>query len=320
VNLLVIIVNYRTADLTVDALASLEPEMTGVAPAQVVVVDNDSGDGSFERISACIAAKNWESWASVLAAGRNGGFASGNNFGRARALGRWSAPKYVHLLNPDTVVRPGALTALVAFMDAHAAVGIAGSRLEDAAGVPQRSAFRFPSVLSELEAAARLGPLSRLLTRWVVAPPISETACESDWVSGASMIVRREVFDTVGALDERYFMYYEEVDFTWRARRAGWKCWYVPASRVVHLAGRSSGVTDPRQTRRRRPDYWFDSRRRYMLTHLGRRGAVLADLACAVGHVTLLARCAIERRQSDTPDRFLRDFARHSVLLKRDIR
>jgi hypothetical protein len=131
------------------------------------------------------------------------------------------------------------------------------------------------------------------------------------------MMIRREVLDAVGALDERYFMYYEEVDFTLRARRAGWTCWYVPASRVIHLAGRSSGVTDPRQVRRRRPGYWFESRRRYMLTHLGRRGALLADLAFAVGHMASLARCAVERRPSETPERFLRDFTRHSALLNR---
>ena len=238
---LVLIVNYRTADLTIDALASLAPEIAAVGDAHVVVVDNDSGDGSYDKIAESVAARNWGAWATVLASDRNGGFASGNNFGLTKALETWPAPRYVHLLNPDVIVRPGALAALVGFMEAHPEVGIAGSRLEDPDGTPQRSAFRFPSVLGELEANAKLGPLSRLLARWMVAPPVSSEACPSDWVAGASMIIRREVFDAIGWLDDRYFMYFEEVDFALRARRAGWPCWYVPSSRVVHLVGRSSG-------------------------------------------------------------------------------
>jgi GT2 family glycosyltransferase len=116
----VLIVNYRTADLTIDALVSLGPETGAATDTQVVVVDNASEDGSYERISAAVAAQGWGSWATVLGAPSNGGFSSGNNVGIAWALERWSAPRYVHLLNPDTVVRPGALAHLVAFMDANA--------------------------------------------------------------------------------------------------------------------------------------------------------------------------------------------------------
>ena len=313
---IVLIVNYRTADLTIDALASLEPEIGAATDAQVVVVDNASEDGSYERIGAAVAARGWGSWATVLAAPSNGGFSSGNNFGLAWALERWPAPRYVHLLNPDTVVRPGALAHLIAFMDANPTVGIAGSRLEDPDGRPQCSAFRFPTVLGELEATARFGPLTRLLVDQVIAPPISTEACACDWVAGASMIIRREVFDAIGLLDDRYFMYYEEVDFTVRARRAGWTCWYVPESRVVHLVGQSSGVTDARHARRRRPDYWFESRRRYLLTHLGRRAAVAADLAFFCGSLARWARLVIERKPLDTPEHLFADLARHSVLAK----
>jgi GT2 family glycosyltransferase len=312
----IVVVNYRTADLTIDALASLEGEIGSVAPAQVVVVDNDSNDGSFERIAAAVAARGWTGWVSVFAAGENGGFAKGNNVALARARERWPAPQYVHLLNPDTVVRPRALRALVDFMDAHPTVGIAGSRLEDPDGTPQRSAFRFPSALSELESMARVGPISRLLDDRIVAPPVSDVDCQTDWVAGASMIIRREVIDAVGSLDERYFMYFEEVDFMARARQAGWTTWYVPGSRVVHLVGRASGVTDRRTSRRRRPAYWFDSRRRYMLTHLGRPRAVLADLCFVAGYLTWRVTSVLRREADDTPEHLLPDFLRHSVLAK----
>jgi N-acetylglucosaminyl-diphospho-decaprenol L-rhamnosyltransferase len=314
--LLTVIVNYGTASLTVDALASLEGELSLVSPAQVVVVDNCSPDGSADRIAAAIAERGWSGWVTLVRAERNGGFAYGNNRGieAAAAIGR--RPTYVHLLNPDTIVRPGALRALVNFMDAHPRVGIAGSRLEDPDGTPQRSAFRFPGVLSELETSASFGPMSRLLSAWVVAPPVCAHACPTDWVAGASMIVRREVFDDIGALDEDYFLYFEEVDFTLKARDAGWTCWYVPQSRVVHLVGQASGVTDPRQCRRRRPDYWFESRRRYYVKNLGPVRSALADVAFATGRLAWKARRIVDRRSDDTPAKLLRDFARHSVFVK----
>jgi N-acetylglucosaminyl-diphospho-decaprenol L-rhamnosyltransferase len=316
-NVLIVVVNYRSADLTIDALASVAgSELASVAPARVVVVDNESGDGSYERLSRAVTERNWGDWVTVLAAGRNGGFAYGNNVGLAYAREHWPAPRYVHLLNPDTVVRPGALRALVAFMDANPSVGIAGSRLEDPDGTPQRSAFRFPSALGELEGMARFGALSRLLSRWVVAPPIPTTAGPTDWVAGASMIIRREVFDAIGMLDDSYFMYYEEVDFILRAARAGWPCWYTPDSRVVHLVGQSSGVTDPRQQRRRRPAYWFESRRRYMVSHLGKQGAVFADLAFVTGYALRTLRRFVRREQDDTPEKFLSDFVRNSAVVK----
>ena len=154
-------------------------------------------------------------------------------------------------------------------MDANPKVGIAGSRLEDPDGTPQRSAFRFHSVLSELESGLRLGLVSKLLRNKIVAPPVPEKTCRIDWVSGASLMIRQNVFNQIGLLDEGYFMYFEEVDFCLRAHRAGWECWYVPASRVVHLVGQSSGVNDGKQLRKRRPTYWFASRKRFFTKNFG---------------------------------------------------
>lgn len=316
--LLIVIVNYRTADLTIDALASVAPQINEPAleTAKVVVVDNDSGDGSADRIAAAIAKHGWGSWAELLRAERNGGFAYGNNMAIRPALAGADPPRYIMLLNPDTVARPGALSALLEFMEQHPEVGIAGSRLEWPDGTPQLSAFRFHSVLSELEQALQLGVATKLLRRWMVAPGIADQPGPSDWVSGAAMMIRREVFDSIGLMDEDYFMYYEEVDFTARAARAGFSCWYVPASRVVHLIGQASGVTDPRQRRKRRPGYWFDSRRRYFVRNLGPVQAGLADLAWTAGHVLWRARRVIQRKPDPDPERLLTDFIRHSVFAR----
>lgn len=306
---LIVIVNYRTDGLTLDCLASLAGQVASpAARARVVVVDNASADGSAGRIAEAIADRGWSSWAEVLPLGHNGGFAAGNNAAIRPALASNDPPRYIWLLNPDTVARPGALEGLVGFLETHPEVGLAGSRLEDPDGSPQRSAFRFPTVLGELEAGLRLGLATRMLSRWVVAPPPPPAACPTDWASGASLMVRLEVFRDIGPLDEGFFMYFEEVDLCRRARDAGWPCWYVPSSRVVHLGGRSSGVDDRREPTRRRPTYWFASRRRYAMRHLGPARTALADLCWAAGFASYRLRRPMQGKPDTDPRRLLADF------------
>lgn len=314
--LLVVILNYRTPSLTIDCLHSLVDEVRSLPGTRVVVSDNASGDGSVEQIAAAIETSGWGEWASLMPLERNGGYAFGNNAVILRGLQSTNPPPYFLLLNPDTIVRPGALQALVDFMEEHPDVGIAGSRLEDPDGTPQRSAFRFHSALSELDSGLRIGVVSKLLSKWVVAPSVSEETEKTDWVAGASMIVRREVFESVGLLDEKYFMYFEEVDFCLQAKRSGWPCWYVPQSRVVHLVGQSSGVTDTKRPPKRLPKYWFDSRRRYFLKNHGWLYAAIADAGWAFGFALWRLRRVIQRKPDLDPPKFLSDFLFNSVLLK----
>src|SRR5262249_35439808 len=147
--LLIVIVNYQTADLTIDCLRSLVGEID--SGARVVVTDNFSNDGSPQKIASTIDQNNWRQWATLLPLDRNAGFAAGNNSAIAPALKSADPPQYVLLLNPDTLVRPGAMRALLRFMDENPHVGVAGSRLEDLDGTPQRSSFRFPGLASEFE-------------------------------------------------------------------------------------------------------------------------------------------------------------------------
>lgn len=302
----IVIVNYRTARLAAQCLRSLAAERASVPGLRVVVADNASGDGSVEDLQQCIEAEGWRDWVSVLPMPRNGGFAYGNNGAIRRAL-RSGACDYLLLLNPDTVCRPGALRALLAFMQAHPRAGIGGSLLEDEAGAPVQSAHHFFSPLGELEAAARLGLLSRLLRRHAVAQPLRGSAHPCDWVSGAALMVRRAVLDQVGPLDEGYFLYFEEVDFCRRARQAGWEVWSVPASRVQHLEGAATGI---RVRERRRPAYWFDSRRRYFVKHHGVAGLLLADALWAAGRTSLGLRRLLRLGSGGTnldPQRFAVD-------------
>jgi GT2 family glycosyltransferase len=309
----IVIVNYRTAGLVIECLRSLTDEVVALGDCRTVVVDNGSGDGSAERIGTAIASEGW-GWAELLPLAHNPGFAGGNNAALRPILTDPQPPDYVLLLNPDTVVRPGAVRALVDFLEANPHVGIAGSRLEDPDGTPQRSAFRFPSAAGELEDGLRLGLASRLLRSRVVAPPARDEAHPTDWVAGASMLVRREVFDAIGLMDERYFLYFEEVDFCLQARRAGWPCWYVPQSRVVHLVGQASGVTDVKRPAKRRPRYWFESRSRYFRRNHGGFYKVLSDLAWVCGYALWRARRRLQRKPDADPPGLLWDFIRFNFL------
>ena len=314
--LLVVIVNYRTPGLTIDCLRSLVTEVRSLPGMRVAVADNASGDNSSEQIAAAIAAEDWSEWASFFPLERNGGFAFGNNALIRPALQSTNPPPYFLLLNPDTVVRPGALKALVDFMDSNPEAGIAGSRLEDPDGTPQHSAFRFHDFLTELDFGWRTRFLSKLLENWNVAPPISQEICQTDWVAGASMIVRREVFEKIGLMDEAYFMYCEEMDFCLQANKAGWSCWYIPESRVVHLVGQSSGVTDTKKPPKRLPQYWFYSRRRYFLKNYGLVYTALTDVTWASGFAAWRVRRVLQGKPDGDPPKMLTDFIMNSVFFK----
>jgi GT2 family glycosyltransferase len=310
--LLVVIANYKVAHLTIDCLRSLAEEVGNVPGMHVAVCENGTEDDSAERLQKAIADNGWSSWCTLTAISPNRGFTGGNNVILRAALQSADPPQYVLLLNADTIVRPNAFKVLVDFMDRHSEVGIASSRLEDSDGTPQCSVFRFHSPLSEFEGSLKLGLVSRLLGRWRVPRPVPAQACEAEWVCGASMIIRREVFKDIGLLDEGYYTYYEDVDFCFNARKAGWPIWYVPASRVMHLGGQTTGISD--KSPNRQPPYSFNARRRYFLKNHGPIFAALADAGLILGLMLWRLRVLLGKADS-TPPYFLRDSIRHSVFL-----
>lgn len=319
VSVAIALVNYCTRDLTLDCLRSLEAEIADWPDCEVVVADNASPDGSGAEIAQAIEQNGWSHWARVLPMPKNGGFSYGNNGVIREQLARAKRPRYIWLLNTDTIVRPGALRTLVSFMEANPKAGFAGSRLEHLDGTRQCSAFRFHSIGSEFEASVNVGPVSRLLKSSVVAPPLTDETTRYDWLSGASMLIRTTVFDDIGLMDEDYFLYYEETDFCRQALNHGWTCWYVPQSRVVHLVGASTGVTSAAGRIKRRAPYWFQSRRRYFIKHHGVVYAALADAALGAGTALSMLRSAIQGRGSSSPEYFLSDLARQSALFNRSI-
>ena len=313
-SVLVVIVNYRTAGLAIESLRSLCLEMTLNPGVSVVVVDNASGDGSADRIAAAIEAERWGAWATLVRAPVNGGFSYGNNLAVRAALASRQRPDFVWLLNPDTRVREGALSHLVAFLRAHPQVGIAGSSFEFEDGTLWPHAFRFPSIWSEVATGLRLGFVGALLKGRMMLLSMSDRAERVDWLPGASMMVRREVFESVGLMDEGYFLYFEETDYCLQAARAGWQCWYVPQSRVMHIVGQSTGITELDAAISRRPKYWFESRRRYWIKNHGWFYAAATDLVWVISYSTLRLRRAVQRKPRSDPPFYLRDFLRNSAL------
>ncbi len=183
VNVVVLIVSYKSAPLTIENLRSVQAQAASATPdiaIRAIVVDNASGD--YPILQQAIEENGWGSWVTLILAPRNGGFAYGNNLAACRAFEE-DAPDYLHLLNPDAQVEPGAITALVRFLESHGAVGIAGSSFENLDGSDWPIAFRFPSLISELCAALHIGLVSRLFQRWQVPRTMSRAAQPVDWIS-----------------------------------------------------------------------------------------------------------------------------------------
>ena len=297
----VIMVNYQTPDLVISSLNTVCDQKNYLNGGKVIVVDNASSDDSAKKIQAAIKAKNWSSWVTVLHADRNGGFAFGSNIGIKHALSLPQSADYLMLLNPDTLLRQNALEAMVAFMQAQPNAGVVGSRLENKNGNIECSAHQFPSPMSELLDGARLHVLSRMLAKFEVTPKLSNEAHHCDWVSGAAMMIRRSVIDDIGLLDEAYFLYFEEVDFFQRLAKTHWQTWYLPSAVVMHIEGAATGV----KVSKRRPQYWFDSRRRYFVKHYGVLGLIGADTLWLLGRFSFkfrrLLKLGAQGRMADVP-------------------
>jgi len=311
----VVIVTYKSADLTVESLRSLQSERSSGLKIRAIVVDNASGD--LPAIGRQVAANGWWSWVTLLPAPRNGGFAYGNNVGIQCAFAS-GIPSYVYLLNPDAQVRPGAIASLIEFLESNPDVGIAGGSFENLDGSDWPMAFRFPGLVSELLDGLQLGLASKLLNRWNVAMVMNGTNQPVDWVSGASMMIRPSVFKSIGGLDENYFLYFEETDFCRRSKQAGFSTWYVPKSRVMHIAGQSTNVTNYSDQPKRLPAYWFASRRRYFAMTYGTFRAMLIDIVALFAQsVGSVKRAALSRDHTTTPY-YIRDLLEHSILHRRN--
>jgi GT2 family glycosyltransferase len=224
----VIIVNWNTAGLLRDCLASVYGETRGV-DFEVIVVDNASSDRSQEMVGTEFPQ------VTLIENAVNTGFAAANNQGMKAAQGR-----YVLLLNSDTVILDGAIQKMVAFADARPETGVAGCRVENRDGSLQPTCFMFPSITNLVLMAThlyKLFPRSRFFGRALMSWWDRSDEREVEVVTGCFMLVRREVIECVGGFDEAYFFTGEEADWCRRIAQAGWKLVFTPSARIIHLDG-----------------------------------------------------------------------------------
>lgn len=285
----VIIVNYNAGQYIVHCLASLEAQLTGI-DYEICVVDNASTDGSVGLVEQQFPRVQ------IVLNEYNAGFSAGINAGLRRTTG-----EYVIWVNPDSLFLNNGVEAMLRFMRTYPEAGVLGPQIINNNGSIQLSCRSFPSyhtaLFNRYSLLTQLFPHNRysnqyLQTGWDHASPR-----EVDWVSGACLLHRREVVEQLGGLDERFFMYSEDVDFCLRARQHDWKIYYVPALKVLHHIGGSSRQIPYRMVVERHRSMWL-----YYAKHFSRNP--LKDIAVGAG---IWGRCGVmlmrERLKLNSLDR-----------------
>ncbi|MFP5318300.1 MAG: glycosyltransferase family 2 protein [Acidimicrobiia bacterium] len=261
-----VVVNYKAREALLRCVQSLRTE--GVRT--IVVVDNDSQDGSAGAVAAA------DPDARYLQTGANLGYGTAANRGVAAV-----AQPYVLILNPDIEVEPGAVKALVAALDREPGLAAVGPRVEEPDGSVYPSGRPFPDLVVAA-GHAFLGyalPRNRFTRAYRMLDWDRTTFRRVDWISGSCVLARRSAYDAVGGFDESYFMYAEDVDLCWRWSRAGWGVAYEPAARVVHAGAVSTNQAPYRMLLEHHRSLWRFARR----STWGPRRALLP--AVAVGLV-----------------------------------
>lgn len=229
----IIIVSYNTKQLLADCINSIEKNLYNFS-YEIVVVDNNSADGSIDML------KEEYSHVGLIANNYNAGFAKANNQGLELCSG-----EYILLLNSDTIVMKNAITRLVDFMGSHSDTAICGPKLLNSdmtLQLPCRRGFpRLINSVSYFSGISRLFPKSRIFGSYLMTYMDSGINHEVDAVSGACLLIRRKVLSQIGGLlDEAFFMHFEDIDLCYRAKKSGYKVYYIHNSEVIHLKGQSS--------------------------------------------------------------------------------
>jgi GT2 family glycosyltransferase len=223
------------------APSNTEQTPTGISSrleCEVIVVDNGSADDTLPMLQREFPA------ARLIQNRTNLGFAFPSN----QAL-RISQGRYLLLLNPDTIVLPGALNELVQYAEAHPDIGICGPKVLNRDGTLQKACKRGVSrpwaAFSYFSGLSALFPHSKLFGGYLLNYLDEDQIHEVDGISGSCMLIRRQVIDQVGYLDERFFAYQEDADYCFQAKQAGWKVVYLPAARIIHYGGQGGSRVQP---------------------------------------------------------------------------
>jgi GT2 family glycosyltransferase len=230
----VVIVSYNVSSYLKQALLSVTEAASGI-DHEIIVVDNHSSDGSDEMVR-----REYHTVRLIVSAS-NDGFSAACNRGIKAASG-----DFILILNPDTVVAPDAITRALAFMHSHPDAGAAGARLTDNNGVFLPESKRgFPSPITSLfkfSGMGRLFPKSSFFNAYYLGHLTEDKVCRADILTGAFMLIRREALDAAGPFDTSFFLYGEDIDMSWRIRKAGYYNYYLPDVHVVHYKGKSAAT------------------------------------------------------------------------------
>jgi len=226
----VIVVSWNTRELLRACLSSLQRELFGV-DSEVFLIDNDSADGSAEMVQSNFPQVH------LIANKTNRGFAAANNQALEQVQG-----EFVLLLNPDTEVHPGSLSALIDFMRSHPRAAVVAPQLLNSDGSIQRSCRQFPTFLGmlfELLGFSKMFPSKTLFRQYKMLDWQHDDERQVDQPEGACLLLRQAVIKEVGFLDEGFFMLFEEVDWCYRIKKANWEIWFTPVAKVTHHYGQS---------------------------------------------------------------------------------
>ena len=303
----VIIINYNTARLSLEAIASVL-EKCVKRSFHIHLLDNDSPDGDRPVLEAEIMRRGWDGIVTLHARDENIGFGRGNNVVFEYIIATGQLPEYVFLLNPDARVENDAIDVLANFLDRRGDATAAGARIEKPGGQPVTAAFRFPGVVSSFVSALSLGIVSKLLKRWQVPLDPKRLSGPVDWVAGAAVMFRFDAIRKVNFFDPAYFLYYEEVDLMRRLSVNGGQTWYVAEAHVVHIEGASTQVRSGEGSRKRLPAYWYASWQHYFVSNHGRAVAFAAAVAWLLGTVGNDMLSLFPGRTRNSPAEFYRDF------------
>lgn len=227
----IVIVNWNTKKFLGDCLQSIY-ETAGTLNLEVIVVDNNSSDGSAELVRQNFGQVK------LIANSSNLGYAKGNNQGIRESRGR-----YILLLNPDTIVLPGSLKKLVEFMEEHPQAGAVAPKLVYPDGSLQYSVRSFPTLdclIYETLYLQRLFPKSRTFGKYRMTYWDYNEVKEVDQPAASALLLCREALEEVGLMDERFFLLFNDVDLCYRLKEAGWKIYFFPEAKIVHFHGQST--------------------------------------------------------------------------------
>jgi GT2 family glycosyltransferase len=297
--IIIVIVNYKTANLLLKCLDSLRKYLL-THNVKIVISDNNSPDDSVSIINNYITKEKLGRNIKLLVLPKNGGFSSGNNEAIKYSLKNYPKSNIFWLLNPDTIVNSCPLELIAEYFKKDSKIGILGTKQTSmSTGASVSSAFNMFTPFGEFLIGAKFGPLFRLFPKFMVPFPPPDKAKQCDWVSGASFFVNKSLIDDIGLMDENFFLYFEEVDFCFRAKKNQWQVWFDPAVSIAHEDESSTGVG---KIATRRPLFWYNSRRYFYRKHYGLFGLIVADLGWFLGRLTLLARHHLKLRSDVSKD------------------